>query len=528
MPSILPKNFYENEYIEQELFLSILHHDQRNGNVIRLTLSDEENPEPRHFANKDLGKVMYFERNKNAYITLNTFKGYKRLSADVWNYNGLYIDLDGHSFSPEQLNNAIYKTEHLLEKAFHDGELLTPTMITKTGRGLGLFYILDRSIANMPSQKNSIKFLKDINRLLCKKYQDILAHHDNVLEVDTTVGDASRVVRLPGSINKKNGKPCELWFVNRDTEEKVVYYNLHQILEGNNLTNYFEERAKARTKLRESKIIKIDAYKQPFLTMRMKKLEQLQELRGYDCEGKREYMCFIYFNAAIQVLGYSSGVTALKAFNNAFNERIGDNEIEHIIKVVSTNKPPYGDYEGYYKLTDDYIMETLNVTTEENAVCNFGRSRRQLERAKRKEENQKRREERNNAVAMFIEDNPDITYQEIADEFEISEPMVRKIAKEYGIRRYKSHKFVLSASSNQNDKNMSQSLVGLSASSPADHSSDIVVEYSVASSSSREELLIEYAKLYTPILSEINAKKQVKGQLWLGVDSSGELSVQDS
>ena len=227
---------------------------------------------------------MYLNPNKNAYVSLNSFKGYKRLSEDVWNYSGIYIDLDGHSYEGKALEDAIYKTKEILGKAVDNKELLLPTMMTATGRGLGVYYIFERSIANVDGSQKAISFMKDIQRLLIRKYGEIL-FADGLLEVDPKVQDPARVVRMPGSYNLKANKVCRLLFVNRDKREKINYYSLNDIVKGNHLDEYFEKRNEARAEQRKKKIVYIDAYRLPFLTLRMQKLETLQELRGYDCKG---------------------------------------------------------------------------------------------------------------------------------------------------------------------------------------------------------------------------------------------------
>ncbi len=523
----LPNQFWWSEAEEQLQFLNVLQHDRHNGNVIRFTLGADENLEPRHFANKDVKKVMYLNPNKNAYVSLNSFKGYKRVSEDVWNYTSIYIDLDGHNYAEDELEAAILRTKEVLGKAVDNKEILLPTMMTATGRGLGIYYVFERSIANVDGSQKAIKFMKDIQNLLYRKYSEILSEK-GLLEVDPKVQDPSRVVRMPGSFNIKANKICRLLFVGTNKRDKILYYSLNDIVQGCHLDAYFAKRIEARAEQRKKKIVYIDAYRLPFLTLRMQKLESLQELREYDCRGYREYMCFIYYNAAVQVLGSTEGSKMLEQFNNAFNEPISDKEIEHIIHVVESNEPSYGGYKGYYKLPDRYILETLEITEDENKVCRFGQSKRQIEREQTKEKNRLEKLKRADEIIKYVVDNPSVKYADIGSIFGISEATVKRILSNNNIHRYERANATVDRNSKaisvKKAQKMTESLVGvLSVAGDSVHNPSWMVEIT-----HREELLQEYARLYKPIIEEYNSNKPIKGQLSFSFSPDGSIEFFES
>lgn len=511
---------------EQGQFLSILYHDARGGAGIRLLLQEEAGQTVvRHFGSRKIEALEYRSMSCNAYVTVNTFKSYKRRTEEVYNYSGIFIDLDGHGFKTEDaMEKAIDRTRTRLAKAFKKGEISAPTMITHTGRGLGIYYILKASIANKPKAKRSIDYLEQVRVAMTAKYKRILSG-SGYLEVDATVKDAARVCRLPLTLNRKAGRFCRLIHIEQDDEGETRYYDLKELAEQNHL---FDQINEIRNKLKQEKIVGIDEYRLPFLTIRLQKLEMLQEIRKYDCQGTREYMCFIYYNAAKQIYGQERGIAAVKVFNERFNEPLPSEELQRSIDGVDRNVPPTRDYEGFYKLPDAWVVEMLGVTDEENRRCRFGASRQQIERQKKKESNQKKRNERNEEIAAYIENHPEETYSEIAVRYAVSESMIYRICKEYGIKRYKAEKDVperkisvmgpVSGEILKSSKNAPEYL-GV----PVGGFSGDMLSAISSEASPMDGLIQAYADLYEQVQTKRRKRKQIPGQLGFRWDVDGEL-----
>lgn len=526
---MLGSSAYELEPLEdideQDLFLSILYHDARGGNAIRMLLGEEESSKPyiNHFANKSWKKIGYRSSKYNAYASVNTFRSYKRVSDEVYNLSGIFIDLDGHDYkSVEEMDRAIEKTKKRLQRAYKNKEITAPTMITHTGRGLGLFYILSSSIANSPKAQKSVRYLDQVRAALTAKYKTIL-DGNGYLEVDSTVKDYARVCRMPLTMNQKCNRWCRLVHVSYTDEGEVAYCDLKQLAQENHL---FDKINEVRKQLTSRKVISLDAYRMPFLTIRLQKLELLQELRHYVCTGSREYMIFIYYNAAKQIYGETEANAAVRAFNDKFVEPLSEQELEHAFSVTDKNKAPTGDYEGFYKLPDSWITEVLEVTDIENAKCRFGASKRQIERQNIKEENHNRREERNKIIAEYIIDNPGQTYPEIAAQFGVSESMIYRICKQYDLRRNKTKQAeqsdipeqVVETAQNKTLQNLSQSLLGVpffpvSVVTPLGISLDPVAK--------EDGLIQAYADLYGEVTKKRRRSKQMKGQMGFRIASDG-------
>lgn len=527
------------EIDEQDLFLSILYHDARGGNAIRMLLGENEGEKPyvRHFANRDYRKIGYRSTRYNAYASVNTFKSYKRVSDDVYNLSGIFIDLDGHDFKTvEAMDAAIRRTKKRLQKAFKTGEISPPTMITDTGRGLGIFYILKSSIAVTEKTQKSVRYLDHVRAALTAKYKKMLSG-DGYLDVDTTVKDYARVCRMPLTMNKKINRWCRLIHVSYSEEDEVMYYDLKELASNNHL---FDEVNKVKKEIAAKKVVSLEAFRLPFLTIRLQKLEILQEVRRFDCSGHREYMIFVYYNAAKQIYGEREAVIATKAFNSRFKEPLADEELEHAFTVTDKNVPPTGDYEGFYKLPDAWIVEMLEVTDEENDMCRFGASKRQIERQHIKKENQQKREGRNKQIADFIIANPKKTYPEIAAQFGVSESTVYRVCKEYDIKRNKvvsqtnpveAEGSIRRAEERKTKtlQKMSQSLLGvLSVPTAADGLSaqdslpGVVIE-AEKTRQTQDGLVQAYRDLYGQVTKCRKRRKQVLGQMAFRWDSDGNI-----
>ena len=90
-----------DEIDEQRTFLSILYHDIRGGNAIRILFGTDHKVK-KIYADNDYQNIEYRSVDYNAYTSINTFKSYKRKAEDVYNFSGIYIDCDGHGFKQQR------------------------------------------------------------------------------------------------------------------------------------------------------------------------------------------------------------------------------------------------------------------------------------------------------------------------------------------------------------------------------------------------------------------------------------------
>ena len=351
-------NFSADRSEEQKTFFALLYHDARNGQIIRFTKKGEETAQ---YSTFDMDQLAYTGTDCNTYVTVNTFRGSKRTTDQLYNKTAMFVDLDCHSYSSEEELEQIKKrTIKILEKAFRYGELAVPTMITSTGRGYGLFYVLKKSIANTDAAKGGMELFGRVYDRLLDRFKVILqTAGSGLLEVDTKVRDASRVARMPGTINLNNGKTCHLISVNYTEDNVPRYYNLRELISGCKLH-------KDSSEPERGKILSFNAHINPFLGMRVKRMKMLQELRGEACVGEcREVMSFITYSALTQINEHDKAVELLYQFNNGFATPLPESELEHIIKETDAHVVPEGRYagqRGFYPYSDYTIIKTLDIT----------------------------------------------------------------------------------------------------------------------------------------------------------------------
>lgn len=423
--------FYTYDNLEEEMqdFLRILYQDKKNGQVIQLRKDDKEVTQVSAF---DLNELMNTGTDDaHHYTTVNSFRGWKRTSDSVFNYCSIFIDLDCHTDDEGKIDDAKKRTVEVLEMAYAAGELLAPTLITDTGRGFGIQYVLKRSIANVSRTVSQRAFFKQVRKKMFEKYREILSQDSLAAQPDPSVLDDSRVCRIPGTYNAAAGRSCRLICAAEN------YFELSDLVKGCHLWEWVEEqeyRAKKaereKKKAAAEKVISFAEYRFPFLKDRVEQLMQLQNLRGKECtDACREQMLFIVYSALVQ-LDRQTAVKKLQEFNLRFVDPLAQEELDHIIEETNANQRD--GYSGYYKLSNEYVIRVLALTPEEMKVVGIGTGwKRKIER---QEARRKKEETREKVIGLLKKG--DLTYAEIAREVGLSRRTICSIAKTEGLMRY--------------------------------------------------------------------------------------------
>lgn len=418
----------DNMNIEKETFLRFLYHDSRNGVMIRLR--KDVNGGVSSFSTTDIKELAATGTDDaHIYTTVNTFRGAKRTSDKVFNYGSIYIDLDCHAEDPEAVQATKEKTVELLEQVYASGEIAVPTLITDTGRGFGIQYVLSKSIANgnNVAQRN---FFKKVRQGIFDKYKQLM-EAEQVAQPDPAVLDDARVCRMPGTYNKAADRYCRLIYADEH------YYELSELVKSCHLwewedreTYHQKKEQKQGRKATARKIIPFDGNYTSFLQNRIEQLKMLQRIRKDACTNRcREQLLFIAYSALVQV-DRVHAVERLHQMNAEFTQPLDKKELVHIIEETDS------DQKGFYKLPDEYVVRTLDLTEEEITALGFGSGWR---RTAAKRETAKRRNEIRNQVVRLLGQADRLTYDEIAEQVGVSRRTVCTIAKEAGISRYKKN-----------------------------------------------------------------------------------------
>lgn len=416
--------------MEKIRFLQTLHHDKKGGQMIRLQRHGDQMVS---FSTCDIDELAATGTDLDTYTSINTFRGYKRQSDKVFNFESIYIDIDCHTSDDSSVVEATKaRTMSILQESYSAGTLAAPTMITDTGRGFGLQYCLNKSIANTWRAEKMISFFKKVRKAIFEKYKEVLAGED-MIEVDGAVLDDARVCRLPGTYNTKADKFCRLISVS----EK--YYELSELVQSCHLWDWKsdEEYQKEKTERENRKkgiasrsVVSFAEYRLPFLTTRLEQLEKLQEMRGTNCEGCREQMMFIAYSALTQ-LDPTSAVQRLQEMNNRFADPLPQVELDHIIQ--ETDQSVGEDHRGYYKLSNAYVGDTLGLTDDEIKTLGIGQG---LKRAADRKAARDRKTETREKIVELLMQADYLTYDQIAEATGVSRRTICTISKNDGLMRY--------------------------------------------------------------------------------------------
>lgn len=423
---------YDDVKNEKKKFIETLYHDKRGGQMILLRKSGDQVSQ---LSTCVMDELELAATGTDIYTTVSTFKGYKRTSANVFNIGSIYIDLDCHAENRVQVENAKKLAVETLEAAYADGRLEVPTMITDTGRGYGLQYVLTRSIANTWKTEKIRAFYKKVRKALIEKYTEILAVVPQAAQPDTAVQDDARVCRIPGTYNTAAGAYCRLVSV---SEKR---YELSQIVQGCHLWDWKsdedylrikkENERRRRERATAGKVVSFAEYALPFLSARLEQLTKLQNLRGENCDGYREQILFISYSTLAQI-DRSTAALKLQELNARFTTPLDQTELDHI--VDETDRSIGIDHRGFYKLKNEYLIERLNLSDDEIKTLGLDMSWQRT--AERQAARDKRKEIREKVIGLLKQDDY-LTYEEIATIACVSRRKVCTIAKEEGLMRYK-------------------------------------------------------------------------------------------
>lgn len=455
-----------------ERFISALFHTNGSkANIIRLTLETaeadgvgelEDKPNTNTYASKDIRAILAHDISSfdapAQYVTVNSFCGFRRKTEQCFALQAFFIDLDGHDLSKDDLQDEIEKTQGILNDAFNGGELLAPSKITFTGRGYGIFYILDRSIAAKTSKTEKLqKYFTFIYKMLLKAYESVLQNGGSRLEVDNKVVDRARVCRIPDTYNYRAETFCKLY----DTPD--AYYTLDQIKNGCGLEQYAldpEEYRKSVTRYREwnykdkagsktgeglhkTKIVDFNEHRiNNMLGGRVKAFYRLQEIfndKGNN-KGFREELCFQLYNALVQMKDRNTAKQEVKEFNEKFLKPIPETRlIKHTFAGVDHCEG------GYYSFSNGKICLKLGISYEEANAADLLVSHKAEAREAAKEETAKRRKSREDIILACKRDHVELRRVDLLTEINkqlaeqglnvISIKTLDRILKKHGLGR---------------------------------------------------------------------------------------------
>lgn len=418
----LATQIYEEE---RDTFFHILLHDDRSSFYV--LSSDESGTWADTPVKRSQLPYQHFDSSSNYYITHNGFSDRRRKLESTRQINALFYDLDCHGASRFECRRLVAEAQRLIQGAVESERLPQPTMLVDSGRGLHLYYVLDHSIPYRLKQGGVLKvnekglaYFHDVQLRLAAVLDELLAGLDGI-DVDRAVFDHTRVSRIPGTYNAKAGCYARL------VSSADSYCHLAD------LDDYRPASVPVRAPQPATKpkatVIRFNR----LMMARLKKVAELQEHRGFACQGTRELMSFVYYNTAVQIYERSDAKRRLEAFNARFNQPLPSTELEGIYNSVDTVVNIKGE-KGHYILSAETLIRLLDLTQQEMDELQFFASKRVAERAESKRKTREKRVERNRRICTLYSTG-DLTQQQVADAVGCSVRTVCSVLKDAGLTR---------------------------------------------------------------------------------------------
>jgi DNA-binding XRE family transcriptional regulator len=416
---------------QQSAFFKVLFHDDRQSHYIIST--DAGGTWHDTALKKQVLGAFSFHDNANYYITHNGFSGKRRTADRARQLNAMFFDIDCHSKTPVEAQVLVALALDALNAQFAAGALPHPNLVVNSGRGLHLYYVLERSIpcrfrgAGAVNTKG-IEYFADVKLRLAQAIDQALCGLDGI-SVDRAALDVARVGRVPGTVNQKTGQRSSLIYTNQ------AYYHLPDLdtfarrALSQNAECPTDKTPTLKPARRAASFIKF----QPMLISRLNKVAELQEYRNFDCQGSRELMCFVHYNTGVQLFSRQDATDALHAFNKKFKHPLDSAELKSVTAAVDGVTNVRGE-SGYYILSAQTIIRLLALTEKEMRDLNFFSSKKFVDRQSAKKKTAEKKQARNSKIVeLYTSEN--LTQAEVAQRVGCSARTVFAVLKEYNAKQ---------------------------------------------------------------------------------------------
>ncbi|MGU8578195.1 DNA-binding response regulator [Clostridium perfringens] len=271
--------------------------------------------------------------DENIYITLNTFYKPCRRLENIKELNTLFIDLD--YYKTGKTKDQVLMD---LEKNYFNQSIPIPNYVIDSGRGMYLIWIINA----VPSKALP----------LWKAVQEYLYNQLKFFGADRQALDATRILRVPGSINSKSKTVVNI------LDEYEYIYDLREIQNG-----FLPElKPYEKKKGRPSKINYI--YRERSLYYgRIQDIIKLCELREYDLKGHRELILFLYrYYLCSFTEDIEKALNDVLELNSMFRQVLSEREV---IRATRSAERCYLDKNKQYKYKNETLIDLLEITEEE-------------------------------------------------------------------------------------------------------------------------------------------------------------------
>ena len=344
-------------------------HGESKGWITKAEISKLKEFSQWHYHVEDLLKQDFDK--EDVYISMSTFYKPMRRIETIKELTCNFIDLDTY-------NTKFTKTQILmnLEENYFNKIIPRPTLILDSGRGLGLIWGIERvPYMALP---------------LWKAVQEYLYSQLKEFGADRKALDATRVLRVAGSINSKSGTRVKIL-------EKYDYvYTLREI-QREFLPDLNEDREKKKG--RPKKLVYIHRERSLYQG-RILDLVKLCELRNYDMKGQRETILFLYRYYLCYF--YEDEQKALEdalELNREFIQPLSEKEV---INATGSAEKVFKAKDKQYKYKNETLIDLLEISEYEQTHMKIIISKEEYKR-RDNERNKKNYQERLKAQGKLSE-----------------------------------------------------------------------------------------------------------------------------
>ena len=307
-------------------------HGESKGWITKAEISKQREFSQWHYHVEDLLKQDFDK--EDVYISMSTFYKPMRRIETIKEIGNLFIDLDTY-------NTEFTKTQILmnLEENYFNRVIPTPNLIIDSGRGLTLVW----SIEKVPYM--ALPLWKSIQEYLYSQLKEFGA--------DRKALDATRVLRVAGSINSKSGTRVTIL-------EKYEYkYTLREI-QREFLPDLDEN--KSKKKGRPKKVVYVHRERSLYQG-RILDLVKLCELRNYDVKGQREIILFLYrYYLCYFYEDEQKALEDVLELNKEFIQPLSEKEV---IRATGSAEKVFKAKDKQYKYKNETLIEILEISEYE-------------------------------------------------------------------------------------------------------------------------------------------------------------------
>ena len=307
-------------------------HGESKGWITKAEIIKQREFSQWHYYVEDLLKQDFDK--EDVYISMSTFYKPMRRIENIKELTCNFIDLDTY-------NTKFTKTQILmnLEENYFNRSIPIPSLIIDSGRGLTLGWTIEQvPYMALP---------------LWKAIQEYLYNQLKEFGADRKALDATRVLRVPGSINSKSGTRVKIL-------EKYDYvYTLREI-QREFLPDLDENRPKKKG--RPKKIVYVHRERSLYQG-RILDLVKLCELRNYDVKGQREIILFLYrYYLCYFYEDEQKALEDVLELNKEFIQPLSEKEV---IRATGSAEKLFKAKNKQYKYKNETLIDILSMSEYE-------------------------------------------------------------------------------------------------------------------------------------------------------------------